>query len=71
MIAFFNKEYLKDGILDKSLSVIVKNNSFLREKSDYDDFFIANKKDAEKQVEDAGIFLKAVENYLQLLETNN
>lgn len=31
VIAFFNKEYLKEGIMDKSLSVIVKNRSFLRE----------------------------------------
>ena len=39
--------------MDRSLSVIIKNSSFLREKSDYDDFFIAGKKEAEKQIEDA------------------
>ena len=44
VIAFFNKEFLKEGIMDRSLSVIIKNSSFLREKSDYDDFFIAGKK---------------------------
>lgn len=38
VIAFFNKEYLKTELLDKELSVIIKNSSFLREKSDYDDF---------------------------------
>lgn len=70
VIAFFNKEYLKEGVMDKSLSVIVKNSSFLREKSDYDDFFIASKKEAEKQVEDAGVFLQTVEKYLQLPEMN-
>ena len=71
VIAYFNKEYLKEGIMDKSLSMIVKNSSFLREKSDYDDFFLANKKDAENQVENAGIFLSAVENYLRVSAEND
>ena len=62
-IAFFNKEYLKEGILDRKLSIIIKNSSFLREKSDYDDFFIASKKDAEMQLEGAREFLGAVEAY--------
>ena len=64
VIAFFNKEYLKEGILERSLSVIIKNSAFLREKSDYDDFFIASKKDAEKQLKDAEIFLEKLEAYL-------
>ena len=49
VIAFFNKEFLKEGIMDRKLSVIIKNSAFLREKSDYDDFFIAGKKEAEMQ----------------------
>lgn len=40
--------------------------SFLREKSDYDDFFIAEKKEAEKQIEDARVFLAAVEKWLEI-----
>lgn len=64
VIAFFNKEYLKTNILNRDLSIIIKNSAFLREKSDYDDFFIASRKDAEKQVADADIFLNAVEQYL-------
>lgn len=65
VIAFFNKTFLKEDILDRNLSVIVKNSSFLREKSDYDDFFIAGRQEAEKQIEDAKIFLTAVENWLK------
>lgn len=49
------------------MSVIIKNSSFLREKSDYDDFFIASKKDAEAQLQNAKIFLDAVERYLRAL----
>lgn len=44
VIAYFNKEYLKENIFDRSLSVIIKNSAFLKEKSDYDDFYIASKK---------------------------
>ncbi len=65
VIAYFNKEYLKEGIMDRKLSVLIKNSSFLREKSDYDDFFVASKKDAERQIEDANKFIMAVENYLK------
>lgn len=65
VIAFFNKEYLKEGILERGLSIIIKNSSFLREKSDYDDFFIASKKDAERQVEDAAIFVEKVDAYIK------
>lgn len=68
VIAYFNKEYLKEGVIEKTLSVIVKNSSFLREKSNYDDFFIASKKDAEEQVENAKVFLSmtAIRNSLSV-----
>ena len=58
VIAFFNKEYLKENIIDRKMSPIIKNSSFFREKSDYDDFFIASKKDAENQLKNAKIFFK-------------
>lgn len=64
VIAFFNKEYLKSEILDRNLSVIIKNSSLLREKSDYDDFFIASRQDAENQVDRARIFIENAEKYL-------
>ena len=61
VIAFFNKE----NIIDRKMSPIIKNSSFFREKSDYDDFFIASKKDAENQLKNAKIFLSVVEDYLK------
>ena len=66
VIAFFNKEYLKEGILDRNLSIIIKNSSFLREKSDYDDFFIASRGDAEKQLENAKLFLNSIETIVKI-----
>lgn len=68
VIAFFNKEYLKENLMDRKLSIIIKNSAFLREKSDYDDFFIAGRKEAEEQLENARKFLMAVELYLKTQE---
>lgn len=65
VIAFFNKNFLKTEKLDKNLSKIIKTTYYLREKSDYDDFFIASKEDAEKQLDSARQFVIAVEEYLK------
>lgn len=64
VIAYFNKEYIKEGIMDRELSVIIKSSSFLREKSDYDDFFIVGRTETENQLASAKVFLEAVEKYL-------
>ena len=42
-----------------------KDTSYLREKSDYDDFFIAGKEEAERQLNNAVIFVNAVKKYIQ------
>ena len=65
VIAFFNKEYIKNGIMEKSMSVIIKNSSFLREKSDYDDFFIASKEEAQKQFDSAESIVAAIIEYMR------
>ena len=68
VIAYFNKEYIKEGIMDRELSVIIKSSSFLREKSDYDDFFIVGRNETENQLASAKVFLEAVEKYLSEME---
>lgn len=65
IIACFNKDYVKTGVFDKKASKIVKSASVLREKSDYEDFYIASKTDAETQVKNAEEFLAMVELYLK------
>jgi hypothetical protein len=65
VIAHFNQYYLKTDKLDKGLSKIIKATYYLREKSDYDDFYIASKNDVEKQIKNAEIFVKAVEKYIK------
>jgi uncharacterized protein (UPF0332 family) len=66
IIAYFNLNFVKTGKFDKESSKIVKKASFLREKSDYEDFYIASKQEAEEQLEDAKIFLSKVEAYLRV-----
>ncbi len=65
VIAFFNKVYLKEDRMDRKLSQIIKDTLYLREKSDYDDFFIASREEAEIQLKNAKIFVKAVSDYLE------
>jgi uncharacterized protein (UPF0332 family) len=64
VIAHFNQEYLKPGKLNKNLSAIIKSTYYLREKSDYDDFFIASKADVETQLKNAEYFVDEVKKYL-------
>lgn len=64
VIAYFNRSFLKNEKIDRTFSVIIKEASFLREKSDYDDFYIASKGEAVVQLENAKIFVDAVERYI-------
>lgn len=68
VIAHFNQCYIKVGKLPKDLSVIIKGSSFLREKSDYDDFYIASRKEAEQQLQNAEIFVKHIETYIASID---
>ncbi len=65
IVAYFNQYFVKTGNFNRDASRIVKNASFFREKADYEDFFIASKTDAEKQLEDAKTFILRVEEYLK------
>ncbi len=69
VIAFFIKEYLKTEILDRDLAVIIKESSLCREKSDYDDFYVAGRAEAEEQFANAQKFVQKVEDYI--ISTNN
>ena len=64
VIAFFTKEYLKTEILDRNLAVIIKDSSLCREKSDYDDFYVAGRVEAEEQLKNAKWFVNQIEEYV-------
>ena len=65
VIAYFNKDFVKENKLDRNLYKIIKDSSYLREKSDYDDFFVIGRQETERQLENAEIFVKAVGDYLR------
>ena len=65
VIAYFNQNFIKTGIFAKETSKIIKSASIMKEQSDYLDFFIASKQDAEEQIERAKQFIEAVEKYLK------
>ena len=65
VIAHFNKNFLKENKLDRNLYKIIKDSSYLREKSDYDDFFVIGRQETERQLVNAEIFVNAVGDYLR------
>ena len=65
VMAYFNKEYVAAGIFPKALGKKLGALQRLREKSDYDDFYIASKEKAEEQIVVAKEFLQAVKDYLE------
>lgn len=65
IISFINHNYVKTGIFDKEFSKIVDMAFRLREKSDYDDFYIVSREEAEKQIQSAEEILTKVEKYVQ------
>lgn len=68
VIAFFNKNTLKTGKINPSFSKTIKSASYCREKSDYDDFYIVSRKEAEEQVRQAEEFVNAVRQYLSTIK---
>ena len=65
VISYFLENYIKTRRLDVVLSDYVRNAFLIRNKSDYEDFYVVGKGDAEKQVEDATAFIYAMEEHLQ------
>ncbi len=65
LFIMFNKEYIKNGIFDKAFSAILKEASMIRDKSDYDDFYIVSRDEAKQQIENAEKFLNEISKYLE------
>ena len=65
IIAYFQKEYVKTGIFDKQFSKYIQNAFQIRNNCDYDDYFIASKKDAQEQYKTAEHVLELVREYLK------
>ena len=65
IIAYVNLHYVKAGVFDRDFSKLIDSAYRLREKADYEDFYIVAVEDAKKQIEKAETVLALVEAYVQ------
>lgn len=65
VVAYFNKEFVAKGIFERELGRRLGTLKQLREKSDYDDFYIASKVQAEEQYQTAEFVVECIEKYLE------
>jgi len=64
-IANFNKDYIKNEVFPRSLGRRIAEAEEIRHTSDYDDFYIATREEAEEQIETAEELVGAVEDYIK------
>ena len=65
VVAHFNKEYVATEKFPRELGRKIGNLKQIREESDYDDFYIASKEEAEGQIKTAELVLQSVKEYLK------
>lgn len=65
VIAYFNKNYVATGIFEKDIGRKLARLQQKRKQSDYDDFFIASKEEAQKQYNNAENIISAIIEYLR------
>lgn len=65
VIAYFQKNYIKEGVFDKKYSKYIQNAFQVRNTSEYDDFYIVSKEAAVTQYERALEMLMEIKEYLR------
>lgn len=65
IIAFFNKTYVKEGVFDKEISKLIDTAYRLREKADYQDFYVVSKEQAEEQIIKAERVINTIKPYIE------
>lgn len=66
VIAYFQKEYIKNGKIEKKYSKYISQAFQIRNNTDYSDFFIVSVQDAQEQYEKAKEFFEMIKAYLQI-----
>ena len=67
VISEFGKRYIKEGIISKEFAKTIKEAFDVRNSSDYDDYYVISKDEVVRQIENARVFLAAVEAYVKTL----
>ncbi|RHR27094.1 HEPN domain-containing protein [Clostridium sp. AF19-22AC] len=65
VIAYINRNYVKEGIFDKGFSKMLDTAFRLREKADYEDFVIVSVEMSEEQLAKAGKILDIIKEHLE------
>lgn len=71
VISYFNKEYIKTGIFGVKFSKYLQSAFQTRNSSDYDDFYIATREQAEEQYQHAVELHTVIKDYLYKLDNTN
>lgn len=71
VVAYFNKTYVKKEIFPRTLGRLISNLQRIREKSDYDDYYIVSKEKAKEQYESAVIVITEIDSYLDRVCVGN
>ena len=66
IIAEFRRRYMKNRVFPVEMSEMIDSAFEIRNASDYDDMFIADKTETKKQIENAEYVLKVIEEYIGL-----
>lgn len=67
VIARFSQKYIKTEIFPREYSKLISNASLIRNRSDYEDFYLCTLGDTQKLIINAEKFLKDVSDYLEPL----
>ena len=66
-ISEFQKSYIKANVFPRYFSDILRDAFKVRNKSDYDIFYVVAKEEVIQQLENAKVFLSAIESYIKTL----
>ena len=65
VIAYFRESYLKTNVFDRKYSALIGKTEYIRNKSDYEDFFVISKSDVTAYLVEAKEFLAEVDQYIE------
>ena len=65
IISYINQRYVKTGAFSKDFSKMIDSAFRLREKADYEDFYVIAIEDAQHQIENAEAVILTVESYVK------
>jgi len=60
LMSFFRSEYIKTKVFSDRMSDILRDLFFIRNKSDYEDFYVVSKQEVVEQIDNAEHFLDQV-----------